>query len=297
MTRALGFGSAAFVAACAGVFAISPAKAAGEAKQLWELAGMATPESVLLDAKSKTLYVANINGDPMAKDGNGFIAKVSTDGKLINKDFVTGLNAPKGMAVVGDKLYTADVDEIVEITLADGKVSKKYPAAGAGLLNDVAADAKGNIYVSDTAKGGIYILSGGKVDKWLEAPELAGANGLLVEGGNMIVNTWGVMTGKGFETSSLGRVLSVSLADKKIAALDGGKPVGNLDGLQPAGDGSYLITDWKAGAVIKFGKDGKSTVVYDKLGPGGADLDYDPATKTMYIPQMLKNTLHAVQLP
>ena len=269
--------------------------AATAPKQIWEVSGLAGPECALPDAKSGSVYVSNVDGDAMTKDGKGWIAKVSLDGKTVNKDFTTGLNAPKGLAISGDKLYTGDVDELVEINLADGKVVAKHKAEGAGLLNDVAADSKGNVYVSDTGKGGIYMLSGGKIEKWLDAPELAGANGLFVEGGNLIVNTWGVLTGKGFETSSPGRMLSVSLTDKKITALDGGKPVGNLDGLAPLGGGEYLISDWMAGKVMKFTKEGKTEMIVD-LGQGAADLGYDAATKTLYVPQMMKGTLQAFKL-
>ena len=263
---------------------------------LWEATGFAGPESALLDVKSGVIYVSNVNGDAMAKDGNGFIAKVSMDGKTVDTKWSTGLNGPKGLAISDGHLFTGDIDELVEINLADGKIVAKHAAPGAKLLNDVVADGKGNVYVSDTGGGGVYKLSGGKIEKWVDAPELAGANGLILEGGNLIVNTWGVLTGKGFETSSLGRMLSVSLADKKITALDGGKPVGNLDGLASLGGGNYLIGDWMAGKFSKFAADGKVTTLLEP-GQGTADFAYDPATKIVYIPQMMKNTLTAYKMP
>ncbi len=109
--------------------------------QVWETAGFETPESALYDAASKTIYVSNVAGNPPDKDGNGFISKVSPEGKVTELKWATGLDAPKGLAIVGGKLYAADVDQLAEIDLATGKVLTKYPAKDAKFLNDVAADS------------------------------------------------------------------------------------------------------------------------------------------------------------
>lgn len=258
---------------------------AGEPQKLWEVAGLEAPECAELDAKTGTLYVSN----------KGFISKISTDGKNVELKWATGLNRPQGIALLNGHVFTADGDEIAEIDMKDGKVLAKHKAPGAKMLNDVAADAQGNVYAADTMAGGVYKLSGGKVEKWLDDKIFAGANGLFVEGDQILVNSWGVLTGKGFETSSDGRMLSVSLADKTVKELDGGKPVGHLDGLKGLGNGEYLITDWMLGKVFKFGADGKTTALID-AGQGSADFAFDPATKTVFLPMMLKNGLAAYKL-
>ena len=268
-------------------------KVAGGPAKLWEIGGLPGAECAILDGGA--IYVSNVNGDPMGKDAKGYIAKVSMDGKTADK-WVDGLKAPKGLAISKGKMYVGDVDELVEIDMATAKIVAKHKAEGAGLLNDVAADAAGNIYTSDTGGGGIYKLSGGKLEKWADDKVLAGANGLLVEGDNLIVNTWGVMTGNGFETSALGRIVSISLKDKKITELDGGKPIGNLDGFASLGGGCYIVSDWMAGKIFKFTSGGKIEPIMD-LGKGNADLTYDPATKIMYVPHMMENKLIAVQMP
>src|SRR5687768_3448794 len=86
-----------------------------EAPQLtkkWETeASLKTPESVLFDGAGKLLYVANIDGkEAWTKDGKGSIAKVGLDGKVIAAEWVTGLEAPKGMGLHKGKLYVADID-------------------------------------------------------------------------------------------------------------------------------------------------------------------------------------------
>ncbi len=290
MKKYAAFASAGFAAliACA-----TTAFAAG-AEKLWEASGLAGPECALPDAKAGVVYVSNVNGDPMGKDAKGYIAKVSLDGKKVDK-WVDGLKAPKGLAIVDGHLFAADPNELVEINIADGKIVARHAAEKSGLLNDVVADGKGNVYVSDTGAGGVWKLSGGKMEKWADDKVLAGANGLLVEGDNLIVNTWGILTGNGFETSAPGRIVSISLADKKITELDGGKPVGNLDGFASLGGGSYIVSDWMAGKVFKFTAGGKTEPIVD-LGKGNADLGYDAASKIMYVPQMLENKLFAYKL-
>ena len=281
--------------AAAAALGLSAVSAIAAPAELWQATGLAGPECALPDAAAGVIYVSNVNGDPMGKDAKGYLAKVSMDGKKVEK-WVDGLKAPKGLAIAGGKLYTADPNELVEIDIASGKVLARHAAEKSGLLNDVAADAAGNIYVSDTGAGGIWRLSGGKMEKWLDDKVLAGANGLVAEGDNLIVNTWGVLTGNGFETSSPGRIVSVSLKDKKITELDGGKPVGNLDGFASLGGGNYIVSDWQAGKIFKFSTGGKTEPIIE-LGQGNADLGYDPASKIMYVPQMMKGTLHAIQLP
>src|SRR6478752_3742025 len=72
-----------------------------------------TPESVLFDEKAQLLYVSNIDGAPDGKDGKGSIGKVGLDGRIIQVDWVKGLNAPKGMGLYKDKLYVTDLTEVV----------------------------------------------------------------------------------------------------------------------------------------------------------------------------------------
>ena len=125
---------------------------------------------------------------------------------------------------------------------------------------------------------------------------MAGPNGAHVEGDQLVVNTWGVLTGEGFNTSVAGHVLSISLKDKSITDVAGGKPFGNLDGLWPLGGGAYLNTDFMAGKLLKLNPDGKVEELL-VLSKGAADIGYDPDNKTLYIPNMVSSTLTAYRLP
>ncbi len=172
---------------------------ATEPVKQWELEGLKNPESALPDTKAGIIYVSNVNGTPTDKDGNGFISKVSPEGKIVTAEWVTGLDAPKGLILSGTKLYVSDIDKLVEIDTATGKITAKFEAPGAKFLNDTAVDKDGNIYVSDMATNVIWRLSGGKFEKWLESAALKNPNGLYVEGDTLIVAAWGVMT-DGFAT-------------------------------------------------------------------------------------------------
>lgn len=107
------------------------------------------PESAVYDVKKQVIYVSNINGQYCTKDGNGFISRVDLDGNILELNWVTGLNSPQGLALHGNKLYVADVDEIMEIDVDQEKIINKYKIDGAKFLNDAASDKSGNIFVSD----------------------------------------------------------------------------------------------------------------------------------------------------
>src|SRR5947209_971296 len=77
--------------------------------------GFEAPESII--KIRDIIFVSNIGGaqaNPMAKDGNGFISLLSANGNIIQKKFQKGiLNGPKGLAVIGNTVYVADIDRIV----------------------------------------------------------------------------------------------------------------------------------------------------------------------------------------
>lgn len=268
---------------------------ASEPVKLWELAGFETPESVLPGGDGKTLFVSNVSGAPDQKDAKGFISKMSPEGKVITLKWVDGIDAPKGMALHGGKLYVSNIDELVEIDEASGKITQRYKGEGGKFFNDLAVDKDGRIYVADTGTNRIYRLEGGKLDVWLESPGLKNPNGLLVVGDNLIVAAWGTMT-DGWATKVPGHLLSVSLADKSIANLGDGTPVGNLDGLEPLGDSAYLVSDWMSGKVFRIASSGKADVLLS-LNPGTADLGYDAKSRTMFLPMMKDNKVIAYRIP
>ena len=265
--------------------------AAPELTKLWETkADFKLPESVIYDKENDVLYVSNMQDDPFKKDKNGFISKVDLDGNILKLKWVKGLNAPKGLAISKGKLYVGDVDQLVEIDIKKGKVSNKYDAIGAALLNDVAADTKGNIYVSDTFTDTIYRLNTfGQLTKWLYSPELQAPNGLHYEKGQLIVGSWGHPT-DGWAAAEVGHLKTISLKTKKIKSLGSGKAVGNLDGVESDGKGAYYVADWVGGKLLHIQRNGYFKEVL-KLSQGVADHEIIHDKNIIIIPMMLEGKL------
>ena len=65
--------------------------------------------------------MSSINGQILEKDGNGYISRLSPDGKVVSAKWVTGLNAPKGLRSAGGVLWVADIDEVVAIDIGSGR--------------------------------------------------------------------------------------------------------------------------------------------------------------------------------
>ena len=267
---------------------------AQELSQLWATDGFSNPESVVYDITSDAIYVSSVNGAAMEKDGNGFISKAGPDGALLERDWVSGLNAPMGLAVHGSKLYVADIDTLLEIDVPTAMLTNRYAVADARFLNDVTATDNGDIYVTDMLLNRIHRLHNGQFEVWLESPELESPNGVLAEGDHLIVGAWGVMT-EGFNTDRPGHLKIVSLTDKTIRSLGDGSPIGNLDGVEGDASGGYYVTDWKAGTLLHVDPTGKAEVLLN-LGEGSADHDFIREEDLILIPMMKDNRLLAYRV-
>jgi sugar lactone lactonase YvrE len=244
------------------------------------------PESVLYDESRNVLYVSNINGKSTEKNGQGFISKVSLDGKIEVLKWVTGLHAPKGSAIYKNKLYVSDIDHLIEIDVNTGKILAKYPATGAKFLNDVATDSMGNVYVTDMSSENsvIYILSHGTMAVWMKGGEISRPNGLDMEGKRLLVGN-----------SGDGSLKAINLADKKITTI---AQVGSgIDGLRSDGKGNYFISDWR-GKTSLVTASGQTIVLIDTtaLKINSADLEYIKSRRLLLIPTFFANRVVAYRV-
>ena len=135
----------------------SEAAAPAGPQQVGEASGMKTPESARYDAAQDLWFVSNINGNPSQKDGNGFIVRLTAEGAAMDSTpFIqsgkneVALNAPKGMALVGDTLWVADIDAVRAFNARTGAPIASLEIKGAAFLNDVVAGPDGSIYITDT---------------------------------------------------------------------------------------------------------------------------------------------------
>ncbi|HYH09486.1 MAG TPA: PQQ-dependent sugar dehydrogenase [Thermoanaerobaculia bacterium] len=116
------------------------------------LANLRGPESVLHDEEQDVYFVSNVDGEPGARDGKGFIARVTPDGKLAELKFIDGLDAPKGMAIRRTELWIADIDRLHAFDRVTGahRTTLNLAPHGAVSLRDVAVGADDAIYVTDS---------------------------------------------------------------------------------------------------------------------------------------------------
>ena len=256
-------------------------------KLLHEINGLTHCESVVYD-KKRNVYYASLIGN--REKGDGSIAKVAADGKLIDSIFIAGLNDPKGIAITGDKLYVSDVTILVEADLNTGKVLQEHTNEETQFLNDVEITNDGTVYVSDTFKSSIFALTkDGKFSEWLQSDALEHPNGLLNVGNDMYVAAWGNVVGEGDDKKQSGNFLKVNMNTKEIAKVSK-NTLGNLDGVQVYDENSFLISAWDTGKIMKINKNGDVEDILT-VGRSVGDILYEPSTKMLGLPMNIQSQL------
>jgi sugar lactone lactonase YvrE len=238
------------------------------------------PESVLYDADNKILYVTNIDGQPWEKDNKGSVGKVGLDGKIITVDWVSGLQAPKGMGLYKNNLYVADVDKVAVIDIKKGAITQTIPVEGAQGLNDLTVDKKGVIYVSDSKTKKIHRIENGQVSTLLD--NLKGHNGVLIEGNDLYI----------LDAGGLYKVEK----DKNLTKLADGMET-STDGLEHVTGKDYIVSCW-IGVVYYVNGNGTKQTLLDTREQkiNTADIGYDAKNRIVYVPTFYKNKIVAYEL-
>jgi sugar lactone lactonase YvrE len=272
---------------------------------VWTLSeGFALPESAYHDPVSNAVFVSSINGDLLAKDGNGYVSRLTADGKVVNAKWVTGLNGPKGMRSAGGTLWVADIDEVVAVDIASGKITARVRVDGATFLNDLATAPDGTVFVSDSQGSKIYAVKDGRSSVFVEGADLVQQpNGLLVDGNRLVLGTVGPVAapgaargaGRGRGGPPAGGILvAFDLKTKQRTLLTTG-PVGGVDGIEPDGKGGLLITDVFGSRIVHVPVSGPPRTVL-QLAAAGADFSFIPATRTAIVPFLFGNSVSAYDL-
>lgn len=236
-------------------------------------------ESAVYDAENDRIYASLIGN---RKAGDGSIAIIGTDGKLINKNFVTGLNDPKGIAITEDKLYVSDNKMLIEADLATGKVIKKYTAETVQFLNDVVIGNNGDVFASDTRTSEIYRLDAeGNFSLWLADAALDNPNGLLIQGNTMFVASWG-------GSPEGGRVSKIDMTTKSIDSIS--SVIGNLDGIRPYDNDRMIISDWRTGNIHLIDAEGNTTKILT-VGQSVGDIAYIKEKNLLLLPMNKQSRL------
>lgn len=284
-----------FVTACGGTGddADAPGDAVGRGTGLGAVSqGLSTPESVLWDAARSAWYVSNINGNPSAKDDNGYIMRLSADGGVMDTvPFINGaddditLHAPKGMAVVGDTLWVSDIDAVRGFDVSTGMLVASVDLAPmqATFLNDVATGPDNTLYITDTGiafdasgnmtmpgKSRVFSVKARAGSEAAVFPAGSGVNGIVWDGGR-------------------NAFLVLSFATKDIYSwMPGSAPtvlaqgVGQADGIVMLADGRAVYSSWADSSLHALS--GTTSTPLRGGFESPADIGYDPARDVIAVP-------------
>ncbi|APV52096.1 hypothetical protein BWI17_21945 [Betaproteobacteria bacterium GR16-43] len=294
----------ASILALAGLAAAFATPAAAEG---WKVAsektitGLVFPESVGCDAAGKALYVGSFGGTelkPAEKDGKGSIAKLSLDGKILDAKFLPAngevMNKPKGIWIAGNRLWVTDIDGVWIFDLKTRK-SRKLDLPGVVFANDPAV--RGNVlYVTDNRSDQLVKVEPADFLDAKVQPKVS-----VVFSGRS-VNPNGIYPGAGDTWLVVGFVSPDSPRAIFQVGKDGepkpiSTPIGRLDGLYRAADGTLLVTDWNKGALFTWKGEGtREDIATGFKGP--ADFCVLPSGKglTVYAPDLVKSEIRILNL-
>ena len=285
--------------------AAAPVASAPAATKVGTVEGFKTPESVRYDADQDVYFVSNINGNPSAKDGNGFIARVKAgDGTVDSMMFIAGgrggvtLNAPKGMAIRGDTLWVSDIDAVRGFNRRTGALvaSVDLGRMKAMFLNDVVVGGDGAIYITDT---GVRIGNpdADKQPRGDKLFRLAGRTATVAASGDTLSKPNGIAWDAGNKRFIVGPFGSTSLmtwapGDSAPATLASGP--GQYDGVELLADGRLLVTSWADSSVWSYRGTTPTRLISGVNAP--ADIGIDTKRGRVAVPLFLDNRVELYEI-
>jgi sugar lactone lactonase YvrE len=285
--------------------AVDTARRAAEAEKVGETAGLKVPESARYDAELDVWFVTNINGNPSQKDNNGFIARIHGDSLSAATMLVEGgkrgvnLNAPKGMALLGDTLYVADIDMLRKFNKRTGEFlgAVSLRDYGATFLNDVAAGPDG-IYVTDTGirfddqgamthpgTNRVFRVTGLRVTAVLSGDSLMNPNGIAWDATNA-------------------RFILAPFGGPSLQAWNPGTPAatnlvagpGGYDGIEVLPNGNILVSSWTDSTVyVVHGGSHIMPLVRGVSAP--ADIGFDTKRNVVAVPRFNDGKVEYYRIP
>ena len=243
-----------------------------------------TCESVLYDKGRQTLFVSCINGAPSEKNGTGYISMLNPDGEIKSLKWVTGLNAPKGMGIDGNRLFVTDIDQLVIIDIEKAEVIDRVQVEGASFMNDIAIDADGTVYFTDSDTGIVSKYINGEITSWI-TEGLSRPNGLYVEGTRVLLTSSG---------SSDLKIIDKSTGTYKVVTTE----IGHGDGVEFIGtEGHYLTSSWSGEVFLIFPDFSKvSLLKTSDQEINSADIGFNLESQTVYVPTFFDNRVVAYKL-
>lgn len=268
----------------------------------------ASPAAVVHDAQADRYLVTNVDGAPLGRDNNGSILSVSpSDGSRRvwargGRGGVT-LDAPRGLAIVADTVWVADVDVVRKFDRRTAAPIGDVRVPGASMLWGVSGGPDGSVYVSDAGLDGDFKPTGSDVI-WRIAPD--GELSALIRGAAL-----GQPSGISAQRAG---IYAVGWRDGDFFQVDyrgtrtalGQAPAARLGGLvrieapTETARGRRLLPTWFAGswdgaAVYRFGLSGGVVPMTTPfVDPGG--LAFDAVRRLLLVPSSGPGQLRTEQL-
>lgn len=269
-----------------------PSTAEDQASRVAMLDGFLRPESMRYDADQDVWFVSNVNGGT-ERDNNGFVSRVSGDGRLETLRFIAGgekgatLHGPKGMVIVGDTLWMTDIDAVRGFHRRTGApvATVDLASSGALFLNDITAGPDGALYLTDTGvrfdslgkrehtgPDRIFRIQGRKASIALESPALGQPNGITYDA-----------EARRF---LLAPIVGDSAVQEWSPGQDGVRRVaagpGRYDGVEVTPEGTVLVSAWNDSS-INAARDGRLVPLIRGV-PSPADIGYDHKRRRIGVP-------------
>ena len=267
-------------------------------------AGLNQPENLVYDSVADVYLVSNMgSGDPAARDDNGFISRVASDGHIIQLRWIAGgangaeLDAPKGLAIRHDSLAVADVGGVHFFDRRTGASLGSVDLHGV-VMNDVAFAPDGSLWITDTGPDRTKtppdtsrdmdavwrVGRDGHIETVARGLGLDRPDGIVLDGAGALIATFG--------SDRLERVGASRTSWATATTLPGGR----VDGLRRAPDGSLIATSWDARTVWKLGEGYRRTAIITGVtSPAGVAID--TRRHHLAITSMQDNALYLMPLP
>jgi hypothetical protein len=262
--------------------------------------GFSTPEAARYDGEQDVWFVSNINGSPAAEDNNGFISRVRPNGRIDSLQFIAGgrggvtLNAPKGLLLIGDTLWVADIRVARAFNTRTGAPIRSVMVSGSTMLNDLAQGPDGAVYLTDTGlefgvegaqqqPSRIYRVSGTQASQVLESASLNGPNGIAWDSGR--------------NAFLIGSYMGDSLfawAPGDPAPRGVGSGAGQWDGIVALPDGRALITSWADSSIYMLDGSAIRKVLGGVASP--AAIGFDPQRMQLAVPLLMENVVRVYRI-
>ena len=241
------------------------------------------PQSFVTNTTTPGYFISSTNGEPDARDNNGFITKLNKDGHVVHLHFIQGgknnttLHAPKGMAIIQHILYVADLDAVRGFDTDSGEnvVTRTMPPtpsqSGEHSLVDVLHVGEGFLYASDTHTNTIYRIDTNQdhqVTVLAQDEILGGPHGLALnpKTGHLVVTSW-----------NTGRILEVDGNGKVTVVVSNGffsSRFTNLFGADYDRWGNLYVADTTKGKIWRMKPNGSFQVIAEFLQqPTGISVD------------------------